>query len=148
MTRPRSFRNGPVGLPERHASRAADGQPQWLRGWTRRTARRTRIARCTEKEISYASLNRLSHQNQVKKIDGLSIRYAESEPRDVSAILLSPWPESLYTFEQMWSRLAGAPRRVSAAVRRAGTLVHRFSTVRAISFTARSPRPERGSGHG
>ena len=45
-------------------------------------------------------------KTQVKKIDGLSIRYAESEPRDVSAILLSPWPESLYTFEQMWSRLA------------------------------------------
>jgi pimeloyl-ACP methyl ester carboxylesterase len=45
-------------------------------------------------------------KTQVKKIDGLSIRYAESEPREVSAILLSPWPESLYTFEQMWSRLA------------------------------------------
>jgi hypothetical protein len=45
-------------------------------------------------------------KTQVKKIDGLSIRYAESEPRDVSAILLSPWPESLYTFEQIWSRLA------------------------------------------
>jgi hypothetical protein len=45
-------------------------------------------------------------KTQVKTIDGLSIRYAESEPRDVSAILLSPWPESLYTFEQMWSRLA------------------------------------------
>jgi pimeloyl-ACP methyl ester carboxylesterase len=43
---------------------------------------------------------------QVRRIDGLSIRYAESEPRDVSAILLSPWPESLFTFEQMWSRLA------------------------------------------
>jgi len=43
---------------------------------------------------------------QVRKIDGLSIRYSESEPRDVSAILLSPWPESLFTFEQMWSRLA------------------------------------------
>jgi pimeloyl-ACP methyl ester carboxylesterase len=43
---------------------------------------------------------------QVKKIDGLSIRYAESEPREVSAILLSPWPESLYTFEQIWTRLA------------------------------------------
>lgn len=39
-------------------------------------------------------------------IDGLSIRYAESVLREVSAILLSPWPESLYTFEQMWSRLA------------------------------------------
>ena len=45
-------------------------------------------------------------KTQVKKIDGLSIRYAESEPRGVSAILLSPWPESLYTFDQMWSRLA------------------------------------------
>ena len=45
-------------------------------------------------------------KTQVKTIDGLSIRYAESEPREVSAILLSPWPESLYTFEQMWSRLA------------------------------------------
>jgi hypothetical protein len=87
-------------------------------------------------------------KTQVKKIDGLSVRYAESEPRDVSAILLSPWPESLYTFEQMWSRLAGEPRRVAVAARRAGTLVHRFSTARAIWFTARSPRPKRGSGHG
>jgi hypothetical protein len=87
-------------------------------------------------------------KTQVKKIDGPSVRYAESEPREVSAILLSPWPESLYTFEQMWSRHAGEPRRVAAAARRAGTLVHRFSTARGISFTARSPRPERGSGHG
>ena len=45
-------------------------------------------------------------KTQARKIDGLSIRYAESEPRDVSAILLSPWPESLFTFEQMWLRLA------------------------------------------
>src|ERR1700683_460352 len=51
---------------------------------------------------------------RVKKIDGLSVRCAESEPRDVSAILLSPWPESLYTFERMWSRLAGEARRVGA----------------------------------
>jgi hypothetical protein len=87
-------------------------------------------------------------RTQVKKIDGLPVRYAESQPRDVSAILLSPWPESLYTFEQMWSRLAGEPRRVVAVARWAGTLVHRFSTARAVSFTARSPRPERGSGHG
>src|SRR5438132_12786574 len=43
---------------------------------------------------------------QVRKIDGLSIRYAESDAGDVSAILLSPWPESLFTFEQLWSRLA------------------------------------------
>ena len=87
-------------------------------------------------------------KTQVKKIDGLSIRYAESQPRDVSAILLSPWPESPCTFEQTWSRLAGEPRRVAAAASRDGTLVHRFSTGWAIWFTARSPRPERGSGHG
>ena len=47
-----------------------------------------------------------SIQTQIRKIDGLAIRYAESERRDVSAILLSPWPESLFTFEQMWPRLA------------------------------------------
>jgi pimeloyl-ACP methyl ester carboxylesterase len=45
-------------------------------------------------------------KTKTRMIDGLSIRYAESAPRDVSAILLSPWPESLYTFEQMWLRLA------------------------------------------
>ena len=45
-------------------------------------------------------------KTKARTIDGLSIRYAESAPREVSAILLSPWPESLYTFEQMWSRLA------------------------------------------
>ena len=53
-------------------------------------------------------------KTQVKKIDGLAVRYAESEPRDVPAILLSPWPESLYTFEQMWSR---RPRRQSTTGR-------------------------------
>jgi pimeloyl-ACP methyl ester carboxylesterase len=39
-------------------------------------------------------------------IDGVSIRFAESEPRDDHALLTSPWPESLYAFEPMWSRLA------------------------------------------
>ena len=54
-------------------------------------------------------MNKSTHspiKTQIRKIDGLSIRYAKSEPRDVSAILLSPWPESLFTFEQMWLRLA------------------------------------------
>jgi hypothetical protein len=45
-------------------------------------------------------------KTRTRRIDGLAIRYAESEPSDVSARLLSPWPESLFTFEQMWSRLA------------------------------------------
>jgi hypothetical protein len=29
-------------------------------------------------------------------IDGPSIRYAESEPRDHHALLFSPWSESIY----------------------------------------------------
>jgi pimeloyl-ACP methyl ester carboxylesterase len=45
-------------------------------------------------------------QTKVRTIDGLSIRYAESETHDVHALLLSPWPESLFAFEPTWSRLA------------------------------------------
>lgn len=42
-----------------------------------------------------------------RRIDGLSIRYAESnEPRDCDALLLSPWPVSLYAYDATWSRLA------------------------------------------
>src|SRR5579862_4184991 len=39
-------------------------------------------------------------------IDGLSIRYAESEHRDVHALLLSPWLESLLAFDPIWRQLA------------------------------------------
>ncbi len=45
-------------------------------------------------------------QTQVRTIDGLSIRYAESERRDDHALLLSPWPESIYCYEPTWTRLA------------------------------------------
>jgi pimeloyl-ACP methyl ester carboxylesterase len=41
-----------------------------------------------------------------RTIDGVSIRFAESEPREQHALLTSPWPESLYAFEPMWTRLA------------------------------------------
>ena len=47
-----------------------------------------------------------SIQPRVRTIDGLTIRYAESEPRDTHALLLSPWPESIYCYEPTWSRLA------------------------------------------
>jgi pimeloyl-ACP methyl ester carboxylesterase len=43
---------------------------------------------------------------QVRTIDGLAIRYAESEPRSEHALLLSPWPESIYAYEATWGRLA------------------------------------------
>ena len=45
-------------------------------------------------------------QTQFRTIDGLSIRFAESEDRDDHALLLSPWPESLFAFEPTWTRLA------------------------------------------
>jgi pimeloyl-ACP methyl ester carboxylesterase len=43
---------------------------------------------------------------QVRMIDGLSIRFAESDSRAEHALLLSPWPESIYCYEPTWARLA------------------------------------------
>jgi pimeloyl-ACP methyl ester carboxylesterase len=45
-------------------------------------------------------------QMQFRVIDGLSVRFAESEKRDDHALLLSPWPESLLAFVPIWERLA------------------------------------------
>lgn len=45
-------------------------------------------------------------QTRFRSVDGLQIRYAQSDPRDEQAVLLSPWPESLLAFEQMWAPLA------------------------------------------
>ena len=47
-----------------------------------------------------------SIQLQFRVIDGLSVRYAESDDRSDHALLLSPWPESLLAFEPIWPRLA------------------------------------------
>jgi pimeloyl-ACP methyl ester carboxylesterase len=47
-----------------------------------------------------------SIQTQFRTIDGLSIRFAESEDRDDHALLLNPWPESLLAFTPTWARLA------------------------------------------
>jgi len=47
-----------------------------------------------------------SIETRFRTIDGLSIRFAESEDRDDQALLLSPWPESLFAFEPTWTRLA------------------------------------------
>ena len=43
-------------------------------------------------------------ETQFRTIDGLSIRFAESEDRDDHALLLSPWPESVLAFEPTWTR--------------------------------------------
>jgi pimeloyl-ACP methyl ester carboxylesterase len=50
--------------------------------------------------------SRQAIRTQFRTIDGLSIRFSESEEREDHALLLSPWPESLYAFEPSWDRLA------------------------------------------
>ncbi len=48
------------------------------------------------------------------KADGLMIRYADSEGRgDETVLLLNPWPESLFAWETIWSRLAQTARLVA-----------------------------------
>jgi pimeloyl-ACP methyl ester carboxylesterase len=47
-----------------------------------------------------------SIRTRFRTIDGLSIRFAESKDRDDHALLLSPWPESLFAFEPTWLRLS------------------------------------------
>jgi len=45
---------------------------------------------------------------QFRVVDGLSIRFAESDDQanGPHVLLLSPWPESLFAFEQVWKRLS------------------------------------------
>jgi pimeloyl-ACP methyl ester carboxylesterase len=44
---------------------------------------------------------------QIKTIDGLSIRYAESDSdHDNHVLLTSPWPESLYAYHALWPALS------------------------------------------
>ena len=52
---------------------------------------------------------------QPKKItvDGLSVRYAEGGQDGPDAILMSPWPESVYAFEPAWPHLAAAAHLVA-----------------------------------
>ena len=47
-------------------------------------------------------------QPQTTTIDGLSIRFAEGGAGPRRALLLNPWPESIFAFEQTWPRLTAA----------------------------------------
>jgi hypothetical protein len=46
-------------------------------------------------------------QPQFRTIDGLSIRFAESEDRDDHTLLLSPWPESLFALPAIMTAALG-----------------------------------------
>ena len=66
-------------------------------------------------------------QPQFRTIDGLSIRFAESEDRGDHALLLNPWPESLFAFEPMWARLAEQAHLV--AVDLPGSVIPSVATI-------------------
>ena len=54
-------------------------------------------------------LNTTPIRPEIRTIDGLAIRvaYGNRDPKlDAQALLLSPWPESLYAYEPTWQRLA------------------------------------------
>lgn len=49
-----------------------------------------------------------------READGLTIRYADSDgDGDEAVLLLNPWPESLFAWETIWSRLAETARLVA-----------------------------------
>lgn len=51
---------------------------------------------------------------QFTTIDGLRIRYADSgEEKAATALLFSPWPESLFAFHRIWPRLAEKARLIA-----------------------------------
>jgi pimeloyl-ACP methyl ester carboxylesterase len=47
-----------------------------------------------------------SIEPRFRTVDGLNIRIAESDDHDEHALLFAPWPESIFAFDQIWSRLA------------------------------------------
>lgn len=50
-------------------------------------------------------------KDEYRTVDGLRIRYAESDSSASQYLVLtSPWPESLYAFDRMWPRLSGIAR--------------------------------------
>ena len=52
------------------------------------------------------TLSGTSPKPAFRTIDGLSIRVVESDRRDADALLLSPWPESVFAYEAIWPELA------------------------------------------
>ena len=58
-------------------------------------------------------LSEIAAKPTFRIIDGLSIRFVESGPGSSDALLLSPWPESVFAYEPTWSRLAEATHLVA-----------------------------------
>jgi hypothetical protein len=48
-------------------------------------------------------LSEIGDTPRFRVIDGVSIRFVESDPGNADALLLSPWPESVFAYEPTWS---------------------------------------------
>ena len=64
-------------------------------------------------------------QPRFRTIDGLSIRFAESEHRDNHTLLLGLWPENLFAFEPIWARLAEHTHLLATTRRKLNAPHHR-----------------------
>lgn len=67
-------------------------------------------------------------------IEGLKIRFAQSEPRESKAILLSPWPESVFAYEPVWGRLAQTTQLVAVDLPGFGRSDHRDSLMTPLAM--------------
>jgi hypothetical protein len=54
--------------------------------------------------VEWSSLSEIAANLTFRPIDGVSVRFVESDQRDADALLLSPWPESVFACEAIWSR--------------------------------------------
>jgi pimeloyl-ACP methyl ester carboxylesterase len=52
------------------------------------------------------ALTEIAAKPAFRNVDGVSVRFAESDERGADALLLSPWPESVFAYEPTWLRLA------------------------------------------
>ena len=80
-----------------------------------------------------------------RTIDGLKIRYAESAGRAEHALLLNPWPESLFAFAPIWQRLAERTHLVAIDLPGFGHSERRAALLAPPSFAHR-PRPRHHHG--
>jgi pimeloyl-ACP methyl ester carboxylesterase len=58
-------------------------------------------------------IHEIAQKPVFRTIGGLSIRFVESNPGPASALLLSPWPESVFAYEPVWAKLAESTHLVA-----------------------------------
>ena len=87
------------------------------------------------------SLGEIAVEPTFRSIDGVSVRYVESEPRNSDALLLSPWPESILCYEPVWSRLADMTHLVAIDLPGFGRSERKDSYRRQRSRPVKRPDP-------